>query len=302
MAAQTGQDVASRRVDLDVRTERDTSEVGVRYFDAGTGGDDEGKPPVVLLHGIGLDAAAISWKRVVPVLARDQQVLALDFPGHGVSDKPARSYTTPYYAGVLDAFLDSIDVERAALVGISMGGGIALGRALDSPERVLRLVLVDSHGLGRDAPWRAPGFLSLWMPGFDSLLTGSLRDPATVSVGLRAMTVDPDPEFLADVCETVTDGRTVRALTNWQRSEFGPCGLRTCYLDQVDELSVPTLLVHGRDDPVFPVTWSARADERIETSSFEPIEACGHWPPRERPAVFNRLVSDFLESEGDRAE
>jgi pimeloyl-ACP methyl ester carboxylesterase len=175
MAAQTGQDVASRRVDLDVRTERDTSEVGVRYFDAGTGGGDEGKPPVVLLHGIGLDAAAISWKRVVPVLARDRRVLALDFPGHGGSDKPARSYTTPYYAGVLDAFLDSIDVERAALVGISMGGGIALGRALDSPERVSRLVLVDSHGLGRDAPWRAPGFLSLWMPGFAA--NGELARP-----------------------------------------------------------------------------------------------------------------------------
>jgi pimeloyl-ACP methyl ester carboxylesterase len=287
--------IESRRVVLDVAQPggRSTT-VGVRYLAAGERG---ATPPVVLLHGIGLDAAAISWKRALPSLAADRRVLALDLPGHGRSDKPARSYTTAYYGAVLEAFLDSLGVERVVLVGISMGGALALGRALAVPEQVSRLVLVDSHGLGRDAPWRAPGFLTLWTPFFDSVLEASLRDPATIAAGLRAMTVDPDPDFLADVGRAVKDPATVRALTSWQRSEFGVCGLRTCYLDRLTEVSIPTLLIHGRDDPVFPVSWSARASERIEGSSLHVIENCGHWPPRERPRRFNRLVGDFLADE-----
>ena len=291
MTAQVGREIESQRIDLDVGTDGRSIDVGVRYFDAGESGE---KPPVVLCHGIGLDAAAVSWKRTVPALARDRRVLALDFPGHGESDKPTRSYSMAYYDAVLESFLDSFGIERAALCGISMGGAVALGHALRAPERVSKLVLVDSHGLGRDAPWRAPGFLTLWTPLFDAVLERSLRDPATIATGLCAMTVDPDPEFVADVGRTVTDARTVQALTSWQRSEFGPCGLRTCYLDRLDELAVPTLLVHGRDDPIFPVTWSERAAERIERGRFHAIDRCGHWPPRERPTEFNRVVGDFL--------
>lgn len=287
--------VESRRVTLDVsEADTESTEVGIRYAAAGESGDE---PPVVLLHGIGLDSAAVSWRWALPFLAADRRVLALDFPGHGESDEPARGHTTPYYRAVLDAFLDALDVERAAFVGISMGGAVALGRALAAPERVSRLVLVDSHGLGRDAPWRMPGFAALRTPFFDSVLETSLRDPLTVATSLRAMTVDPDDEFVADVRRAAAKAPAARALLSWQRSEFRACGLRTCYLDRLDELAVPTLLIHGRDDPVFPVTWSARANERIEDSTFRAIDDCGHWPPRERPRQFNRVVGEFLTGE-----
>jgi len=291
MTAQVGREIESRRVDLDVETDGKSSEVGVRYFDAG---ESNGKPPVVLCHGIGLDAAAVSWKRVVPVLARDRRVFALDFPGHGKSDKPTRGYSMTYYDAVLESFLDGVGIERAVLCGISMGGAVALGHTLRVPERVSKLVLVDSHGLGRDAPWRTPGFVGLWTPFFDVVLERSLCDPKTIAAGLAAMTVDPGPEFVADVRRAVADPKTVRALVSWQRSEFGACGLRTCYLDRLNELRVPTLLIHGRDDPVFPVTWSERAAERIEKSHFRAIDRCGHWPPREQPEEFNRVVEGFL--------
>lgn len=179
-----------------------------------------------------------------------------------------------------------------------MGGAVALA-TLDAPERVSTLVLVDSHGLGRDAPWRAPGFVALWTPFFDSMLEASLCDSMAIEASTNATTIDPDPVFVADVREAVSDPATVRALVSWQRSEFGACGLRTCYLDRLGELSRPTLLIHGRDDPVCPVTWAVRAHDRIEQSTFHAVERCGHWSPREQPAQFNRLVRDFLDGGDD---
>jgi pimeloyl-ACP methyl ester carboxylesterase len=293
MSEQVGR-VESKRVGLTVpESNGEETEVGVRYLEAG-GRTTTNEPPVVLLHGIGLDSAAVSWKRVLPSLGTDRRVIALDFPGHGDSEKPTRSYTTPYYSGVLDAFLDSLELDQVALCGISMGGGIALERALREPESVSRLVLVDSHGLGRDAPWRAPGFGALWTPFFDSVLEQGLRDPATVEVSLRTLTVDPDPEFVGDVQEAIADPAVVRALVSWQRSEFKPWGLETCFRDRLGEIDVPTLLCHGCDDPIFPVTWSERAGELIPESTVRTFERCGHWPPREHPARFMRLLEAFL--------
>lgn len=129
------------------------------------------------------------------------------------------------------------------------------------------------------------------------MLEASLRDSMAIEASMNATTIDTDrdPAFVADVREAVSDPATARALVSWQRSEFGACGLRTCYLDRLGELSRPTLLIHGRDDPVFPVTCAVRAHDRIEQSTFHAVDRCGHWSPREQPAQFNRLVRDFLD-------
>ncbi|EMA55293.1 MULTISPECIES: alpha/beta fold hydrolase [Halococcus] len=279
--------VESKRVEVAV----DGDSVELRYLAAGQTEADES--PIVLLHGIGLDAAGVSWKHLLPHLARENQVFAPDLPGHGESDAPDVAYTTDYYRETLQAFLATLDVERVRLVGISMGGALALGHALDS-ERVERLVLVDSYGLGRDAPWRPGGYGLLRVPGFDQFLSAGFGlNPAAVAGSLAGLTVAASPEFVADVQKSITPG-AARALARWQRNEFRASGLQTCYRDRLDELDVPTLLIHGREDPIFPVAWSERAAERIPGARCEIIERCGHWPPREQSEKFNRAVGEFL--------
>ncbi|WP_160135053.1 alpha/beta fold hydrolase [Halococcus salsus] len=278
-------DVVSETVTVEVDDER----VGIRYFVAG---EESEKPPVVLLHGIGLDAADVSWKHALPAFAADRRVFALDFPGHGESDT-LPSYTHQNYLETLDRFLTALDIERASLVGISMGGGVALGAALEDPERIERLVLVDSYGLGRDAPWRPGGSMLLNVPGFDGLLGTSLSNPVAVATGLGGIAVSPSAGFVADVQRAVGP-MAARALGEWQRDEFRATGLKTCYLDRLGEVEQPTLLVHGREDPIFPVHWSERATQRIPDARFIAFEECGHWPPREYPEKFERVVGRFL--------
>ena len=272
----------SKRIEVDTGDES----VDIRYLTAGEG------DPVILLHGIGLDAASVSWKHTLPALAEDHHVIAPDFPGHGESDG-AEEYTMASYLAVLDGLLDALAIERASLVGISMGGAVALGHALDHGEQVERLVLADSYGLGRDAPWRPGGAALLNTPGFDGWLGVGLLNPALVATSLAGLTVNPSSGFVSDVQRAVGPA-AARALGAWQRDEFRACGLRTCYLDRLDELDVPTLLIHGREDPIFPVAWSERAAEPIPKSEFVPFERCGHWPPREYPEKFDRVVGDFL--------
>jgi pimeloyl-ACP methyl ester carboxylesterase len=274
--------VESRRITVETGDES----IAIRYLTAGEG------DCVMLLHGIGLDAAHVSWKHALPHLAANHRVIAPDFPGHGESDG-ADDYTMAFYHAVLDGLFDALAIERASLVGISMGGAVALGHALDHQQRIERLVLVDGYGLGHDAPWRPGGAALLNTPGFGGWLGAGLANPALVASSLVGLTVAPSTEFISDVQRAVGPA-AARALAAWQRDEFRACGLRTCYLDRLHELAMPTLLVHGREDPIFPIAWSERAAERIPDGEFVAFERCGHWPPREHPERFNRLVGDFL--------
>jgi len=261
----------------------------VRYLDAGAG------DPVVLLHGIGLDAANISWKHAIPSIAEDHRVIAPDLPGHGESDKPRITYTTEYYIETLAAFLDELDLDSVTLAGISMGGCIALGYALQNQAQVDRLALVDSYGLGSDAPWRPMAAMGLRIPTASQFLWNSMGvNKGTVRDTLRGYMTRASPEFVDEVHEILQDPANGRTLRSWQRDEFRSCGFKTCYVDALSELSVPTLLVHGAEDTLLPPSWSKRAAEKLPESELHVLPECGHWPPRERPERFNDVVGDFL--------
>lgn len=275
-----------RRVTLPVgRRGRDADVV---YRVAGEG------DPVVLLHGIGLDAAPVSWRYALPALARNHRVYAPDFPGHGDSDKPRVRYTTAYFREALEVFLDELGLNEAALVGVSMGGSVALGHALDYP--VDKLALVSSYGLGGDAGWRPPAWLLLRMPfahraWWRSIAASELATRAHLD-GLTAGAASD--ELVRDVHAAVQEAAVGRTVASWQRDEFRACGLKTDYTDRLDELSSETLLVHGRGDPLLPASWSRRAAERISDGRLEQFGRCGHWPPREKPERFVSVVGEFL--------
>ena len=250
-------------------------------------------PPVVLLHGIGLDAADVSWRHLLPALADERRVYAPDLPGHGESEKPRLSYTTDFFARAFRAFLADRGLDAPALVGVSMGGGVALGHALD--HDVERLVLVNSYGLGADAPWRPAAAAMLRTPlAHRGWWAGIGSSRATVREHLRTMTGGAPPEDLVtDVHEAVASAAVGRTVSSWQRDEFRPDGLRTDYSGRLDALVPETLFVHGERDPLLPASWSERAAERTG-ASLELFGDCGHWTPREAPERFERVVRGFL--------
>jgi pimeloyl-ACP methyl ester carboxylesterase len=117
--------------------------INTRYWSAGTKGD-----PVVLLHGGGSSIEV--WVYTVQALAQHHRVFAFDMVGTGLSDKPAVPYSLAYQLQFLNTFLDTFGIQQASLIGNSMGGSVALKFALQSPERVRKLGLVSSFGLGRE--------------------------------------------------------------------------------------------------------------------------------------------------------
>ena len=112
--------------------------VRIHYVERGTG------PIVVLVHGLADDAR--TWNATIEALAANYRVIAPDLIGHGRSDKPLLGYHAATFADFLEKFLDELKIDRATLVGNSLGGWAAILIALDEPQRIERLVLVDSAG------------------------------------------------------------------------------------------------------------------------------------------------------------
>lgn len=263
---------------------------GVRlaYRRAGTEG-----PPVVLCHGAGVDDSVVSYGETVPSLAADHRVYALDWPDYGDSG-PVAEHSTATYADLLGGFLADRDLEAPTVVGLSMGGAAALRTALESPAAIGRLVLAASYGLGERVP---AGSLWYWLahtPGANSVGWSLLSSSdAAVRSSLSTVVADADAlprSFVTAVRERAGQPGAGDAFAEFQRNEVRPDGtVRTDLTDRLADLTVPTRLVHGRADPVFPVEWSRRASERIPEATLSELD-CGHWIPRERPAAFEAAV------------
>jgi pimeloyl-ACP methyl ester carboxylesterase len=266
----------------------------VRLLAAGT----RTAPPLLLLHGGGFDAADFSYRYAIEALARRRRVLAFDWPGYGGSDKPNHRYDLAYYERFLRHLMDSLGIRRAALVGTSMGGAAALSFALRSPERVEKLVLVACYGLGKDIPHGRLGYFLVHAPlAADLVYTLLGRSRRALRAGLRRMVGDPrvvSDELVDEARRLLDQPASGRAFRSFRKNEVGWSGLKTDLSQRLGEVVVPTLLVHGDRDRVVPVEWARRAHERLPDSELRVLRGCGHWPPRERPEEFNRVVTDFL--------
>ncbi|HET8985191.1 MAG TPA: alpha/beta fold hydrolase, partial [Trueperaceae bacterium] len=144
---------------------------GVRchYLEAGTG------PPVVLLHGTAIDSASLSFGPSLPFLAEHRHVMALDWPGYGLSERPSVTTTMEEYVALLEAFLDAKGLSAAHLAGFSMGGAVALGLALRAPQRVESLTLIGSYGLDARVPVPLVPYLAMRTPRLSGGVTWGMR-------------------------------------------------------------------------------------------------------------------------------
>jgi pimeloyl-ACP methyl ester carboxylesterase len=266
----------------------------IHCLTAGTGGR-----PILILHGGGLDAAGLSFGSAISVLARNRLVFAPDWPGFGESAAMPSGWRVEECVTFLAALLQTLGLERTSLMGLSMGGGFALGCALQFPPLVEQLVLVNSFGLGKEAPGGLAFYLRVHVP-LVSELTWTLVtwNRALARRTLRAA-VFPRSEIATETLldEVVRFARKPgagAAFRQLQRSELLWDGFRTNYLARLPELQVPTLIVHGARDPLVPAAWAERAHRLIPNSELEIIDQCGHLPPVEQPEIFNQIIERFF--------
>lgn len=259
----------------------------------GTGGE-----PVVLLHGGGIDSAALTYRHTLPALAAHTRVYAPDWPGYGRSSPPDRTPDLAFHIDVLGELLDTLGLGQASLVGISLGGGAALGYAVRRPERVRRLVLVSSYGLGAAVPWGLLGALLVRLPGLTTLTWPLLRrSRALLRRALQNVVAEPaalSEELVDEAWALLRRPDVGQAFGAFQRSEVGWGGLRSDYSAELHRLTMPVLLIHGAHDRAVPLAWAERAAAAIPNARLHTLAASGHWPPREQPEVFNQLVTTFL--------
>ena len=261
---------------------------GIRmaYLQAGSG------PPVVLLHG--LASSSLTWSANIQALARHFTVYALDAPGHGGSAAPKVGPGVEAGVQVLRGFLESIGQQRVTLVGNSLGGLVALRFALDYPDQVTHLVLVDSAGLGQRIPWRLR-LISL------PLLGRLLLHPKTISVKRFAKRLFHDPERVdRRLIHALHHARTVQLanhlMVSMARTSVGLTGLKrhNYFLPRLGELRPPLLVVWGERDRVLPVAHAYEVARRYPGIQLEVFPECGHWPHLEQADAFNHLVLRFL--------
>ena len=261
------------------------ADLHLRYWDAGEG------PAVVLVHGIG--ASLEYWRFTIGALAEDHRVLALDLPGCGFSERGPRVPTLGETATLMAGFLDALGLAGASLVGNSMGGLICLETALSYQNRVHRLILSNSAGLGREVSifWRLvslPGVgrglieLNRWlaMRGWLNLFYHPQSEPELVA---RCQKWVARPDLTDTIVGAIRSGLDVRG----QRPDI-------VRLDSLATLQVPTLLVWGRHDWVIPPAHGEQAARLIPDARYVVIDDCGHCPQLERPDVFNRIAREFL--------
>jgi pimeloyl-ACP methyl ester carboxylesterase len=263
----------------------------VAYYAAGSG------PVVLLIHGI--TSSADAWEAVMPALAEAHTVIAPDLLGHGGSAKPRGDYSLGAYASGLRDLLAALGHPRATVVGHSMGGGIAMKLAYQFPERVERLALVSSGGLGREVglPLRAAT-----LPGAEwvlPLLTRrGPRDALGVASGLlrlAGLRTRADERGTARGLASLSDPEARRAFLHTARSILDPSGQRVSATDRLYLAEgMPTLIVWGERDPTIPATHGIAAHAAIPHSRLELFPDAGHYPFDEDPERFAAVVSDFV--------
>jgi len=267
----------------------------VRYAEAGA---DTGWPVVALIHGIASRAA--QWEQVMAVLGDSCHVIAPDLLGHGESAKPRGDYSLGGHAcGVRDLFA-ALGHDRISLVGHSLGGGVAMQFAYQFPERVERLALVCSGGLGKEVSL----FLrAATLPGAElalPLLTaswvrragGAGRD-ALGRVGLRM------PTGLQE-CLTgfagLADPGTREGFVHTCRSVLDPRGQR---IDARDRLylarDLPLFVVWGRKDAIIPVQHGLALAASVPDTRLEVFEQSGHFPHLTEPRRLAKVLRRWLE-------
>lgn len=259
----------------------------IHYHEAGSG------HPVILLHGSGPGSTGWSnFRANIGPLAESFHVYALDMPGWGESD--TQTSTTGYdHVAALIAFMDELGIEKAALVGNSMGGITSISTAIFHPERVSHLVSMGAPVPGQNV-WSASG-LSEGL----KILFRTYREPTIENMTEVTEIMTFDSSAISDDLAALRLESALahpEHLSSWNEAPGGS-PLSTEYFTygpRLPEITAPTLVVHGRDDRVVSYEHSLRLVSAVGNSRLLLLNQCGHWAQIEHASEFNRVVREFI--------
>ncbi len=249
-----------------------------------------------LLHGLG--GTKVSWMPVLQPLAERYTVVVPDLPGHGESEKPRAEYTPRYYAGIVRKLMSVVGADRAAFLGNSLGGRIALEMAARYPKRVTGLALLGPA---------VPGLRWRWLLGFTRLapaeiaaLPFPLRE-RWMLLSMRRLFARPhrfsENAYRAGADEFIRVYRSARARVAFWAS------LRHIVLERAEEfwprmrrVAAETLILHGEHDKLVPLRLGARLADALPRGELRVLPDAGHVPQFEAPRTTNAELLRFLQS------
>jgi pimeloyl-ACP methyl ester carboxylesterase len=261
----------------------------VAYLDEGHG------PPVILLHGFG--GSMWQWEYQQTALSQHLRIITPDLLGSGLSDKPAIDYRPDEMLAFLVGFMDALQIPQAVLVGHSMGAGLAIGMAVEHPNRVSKLVLISglpprvmdnltNPTIRRALDSPAPAWLvSLGNSLFGGLFTERIlkeivHDPNLITPAVvdRSNRNRNRPGLFGPI---MSAGKN---LPIWE-SRFAP---------RIGAITRETLILWGEEDQVFPITVGRQIHATMSSSSFVAVPRAGHMPQWEQPALVNQELLKFV--------
>lgn len=241
---------------------------------------EAGRPVVAFSNALGTDFRI--WNAVADLLEGKYRLVLYDKRGHGLSEAPPAPYTMADHVGDLAALLDHVGAERAAIVGLSVGGLIAQGLAALHPERVAALVLADTaHKIGTDEIWNGriaavtkTGIASIADAILERWFTPAYRSPKNPDfTGYRAMLTRSNVQGYVGTCAAIRDADLTES---------------TC------ALKLPVLCVVGDHDGSTPPELVRSTANLISGADFRIIEGAGHLPCIEKPEAMADLIASFL--------
>ncbi len=251
------------------------------YQEAGT----PGNPKVILLHGLGGDMS--NWAMTVPALAAKYHVFVPDQVGFGKSDKPVMNYRVATLVEFLNVFCKKLGIEKASLVGNSLGGWTAAAFTIAYPEKVDKLVLVDAAGYSPKR-WGGPEPNAQLISTLNPSTTADMKAAFGLIFYNKAMQSDAFIEQAFTAKLKRGDGATINSFI-----ENAQLGLD--YLDdKVKAIKAPTLVIWGKQDGLTPLALGELFAKDIAGAQLVVFDQCGHVPQLEKGGDFNRAVLKFL--------
>ena len=256
-------------------------------------------PPVVLIHG--MVNSSRHWQGVASRLADSYTVIAPDLIGHGDSATPRGDYSLGAHAASIRDLLTAIGVDRATIVGHSLGGGVAMQFFYQFPQRTERLALISSGGLGREV---SPLLRSAAMPGASALLSLaahkrvlSALDAGGDRLRARGSSRGVYLKAIARALRPLEQPGARRAFLQTLRAVIDGRGQRVSARDRLYLLgSMPTLIVWGERDNTIPLSHGWWTHAAVPGSRFETLPKAAHFPNLEDPEGLAAVLRDWLET------
>jgi pimeloyl-ACP methyl ester carboxylesterase len=251
------------------------------YVEAGS----PANPTVILLHGLGGDSS--NWAMTTPALAAKYHLVVPDQIGFGKSDKPIANYRVAMLVEFLDKFCQKLGIQKASLVGNSLGGWTAAAFALAHPDKVDKLVLVDAAGYSSKR-WGGPELTREALNGLNPSTTAQMKATFSLIFANKAMLTDPMIETMYAAKLKRGDGATINSfIESVLRGED--------FLDdKAKAIKAPTLVLWGRQDLLTPLAIGEAFAKDIAGAQLVVLENCGHVPQMEKAMDFNAAVLKFL--------